>query len=93
MRQPLIRWYYTPMMLPFSRHLDAACTLYDRIDELAEFRFAPPRSEMLEAELRRLADHVVTGDRSIYAANANAALARIPSSFERNRLPSTHSTG
>jgi UDP-galactopyranose mutase len=37
----LIRWYYTPMMLPFSRHVDAACTVYDCMDELANFRFAP----------------------------------------------------
>jgi UDP-galactopyranose mutase len=85
-RQPLIRWYFTPMMLLFSRHLKAACTIYGCIDELATLRFAPPQSEMLDAELRRLADHVIGGDRSVYAANASAALACIPSSLERNRL-------
>src|SRR5687767_2316590 len=31
---PLIAWYYTPMMLPFSRHLDADCVVYDCMDEL-----------------------------------------------------------
>ena len=44
------RWYYTPMMLPFSRHLDAGCTVYDCMDELANFRFAPP--ELLDARAR-----------------------------------------
>ena len=33
----LVRWYYTPMMLPFSRHLTAACTIYDCMDELSAF--------------------------------------------------------
>ena len=30
-----MRWYYTPMMLTFSRHLRANCTIYDCMDELA----------------------------------------------------------
>ena len=38
---PRVRWYYTPMMLPFSRHLASDCTVYDCMDELANFRFAP----------------------------------------------------
>jgi hypothetical protein len=41
--RPQVAWYYTPMMLPFSRHLEADCTVYDCMDELANFRFAPPR--------------------------------------------------
>ncbi|HEY0710194.1 MAG TPA: UDP-galactopyranose mutase, partial [Polyangia bacterium] len=31
---PLVTWYYTPMMLPFSRHLGASVTVYDCMDEL-----------------------------------------------------------
>ena len=27
--RPQVAWYYTPMMLPFSRHLAAGCTVYD----------------------------------------------------------------
>src|SRR5215203_2647213 len=49
--RPLIAWYYTPMMLPFSRHLDAECLVYDCMDELANFRFAPPQLLPLEREL------------------------------------------
>lgn len=65
---PLVRWYYTPMMLGFSRHLDAACTIYDCMDELANFRFAPPELAALEAELFDAADLVFTGGYSLYEA-------------------------
>ena len=41
--RPLVAWYYTPMMLPFSRHLDASAIVYDCMDELSKFRFAPER--------------------------------------------------
>src|SRR5919107_1719476 len=33
-RGSLITWYYTPMMLPFSRHLEADVTVFDAMDEL-----------------------------------------------------------
>lgn len=65
---PLIRWYYTPMMLAFSRHLDAACTVYDCMDELKNFHFAPPELLPLENELLRTADVVFTGGYSLYEA-------------------------
>jgi len=66
--EPLVRWYYTPMMLPFSRHLAAACTVYDCMDELANFRFAPAKLTDLEAELFGVADLVFTGGHSLYEA-------------------------
>ncbi|HYZ48052.1 MAG TPA: UDP-galactopyranose mutase [Sphingomonas sp.] len=65
---PLVRWYYTPMMLPFSRHIDAECTVYDCMDELANFKFAPPELLPLEQELMGLADLVFTGGYSLYEA-------------------------
>ncbi len=65
---PLICWYYTPMMLPFSRHIAAACTIYDCMDELANFRFAPPELVRLEQELLERADRVFTGGYSLYEA-------------------------
>jgi len=40
-RGPLVTWYYTPMMLPFSRHIEADATVYDAMDELSKFKFAP----------------------------------------------------
>lgn len=63
-----VRWYYTPMMLPFSEHLDAACTVYDCMDELANFRFAPPELVLLEHRLFAVADMVFTGGHSLYEA-------------------------
>jgi UDP-galactopyranose mutase len=36
-RGPLISWYYTPMMLPFSRHLEADVVVFDAMDELSKF--------------------------------------------------------
>ncbi|MGA0604765.1 UDP-galactopyranose mutase [Phenylobacterium sp. VNQ135] len=73
----LLRWYYTPMMLPFSRHLDAACTVYDCMDELANFKFAPPELTILERELFELADVVFTGGYSLWEA-------------KRDRHPNAH---
>src|SRR3954451_4979441 len=58
---PLITWYYTPMMLPFSRHLEADVTVYDAMDELSKFRFAPAHLVDLEQELIDKADIVFTG--------------------------------
>ncbi|HEX2800628.1 MAG TPA: UDP-galactopyranose mutase, partial [Phenylobacterium sp.] len=64
----LIFWYYTPMMLNFSRHLRAICTIYDCMDELANFKFAPPELTILERELMSLADVVFTGGYSLWEA-------------------------
>jgi UDP-galactopyranose mutase len=64
--QPQILWYYTPMMLPFSAHLDAGCIVYDCMDELANFRFAPPRLLEVEQQLFDRADLVFTGGYSLY---------------------------
>lgn len=63
-----VLWYYTPMMLSFTEHLRPLCTVYDCMDELANFRNAPPRLRKLEAELLRRADLVFTGGRSLYEA-------------------------
>ncbi len=66
--RPLVTWYYTPMMLPFSRHLDASAVIYDCMDELSKFRFAPERLLDLEQELIERADVVFTGGASLYEA-------------------------
>lgn len=64
---PLL-WYYTPMALPFSAHLDAAGVVYDCMDELSAFAGAPPALRALEEELLRRADVVLTGGQSLYEA-------------------------
>lgn len=81
----LVRWYYTPMMLSFSRHLDANCTIYDCMDELANFKFAPPQLADLERELMGLADVVFTGGYSLWEAKRrqHANIHPFPSSVDR----------
>ncbi|MGE5561899.1 MAG: glycosyltransferase family 1 protein [Bacillota bacterium] len=82
---PLIAWYYTPMMLPFSRHLGPAVTVFDAMDELSKFKFAPPKLVELEQELIDKADIVFTGGSSLYEAkkDRHANVHCFPSSVDR----------
>jgi UDP-galactopyranose mutase len=81
----LVRWYYTPMMLSFSRHLEAVCTVYDCMDELANFKFAPPELTILERELMAAADVVFTGGYSLWEAkrDRHRNIHPFPSSVDR----------
>jgi glycosyltransferase involved in cell wall biosynthesis len=63
-----VHWYYTPMALSFSRHLNPGLCIYDNMDELSAFRGAPPRMVALERELLRRADIVFTGGQSLFEA-------------------------
>ena len=63
-----VTWYYTPMALSFTRHLEPLAVVYDCMDELSAFRGAPPGLLYNEAELLRLADVVFTGGQSLYEA-------------------------
>jgi UDP-galactopyranose mutase len=65
---PLIAWYYTPMMLPFSKHITPDVTVYDAMDELSKFKFAPEHLLDLEQELIDRADIVFTGGSSLFEA-------------------------
>jgi UDP-galactopyranose mutase len=82
---PFVRWYYTPMMLPFSRHIESACTVYDCMDELANFRFAPVELLGLERELLATSDVVFTGGYSLYEAKKglHPNIHPFPSSVDR----------
>lgn len=66
-----ILWFYSPQMFTFARHVDGAAIVYDCMDELANFRFAPPGLKDLEAELMARADLVLTGGSSLYQARKN----------------------
>ena len=63
-----VRWYYTPLMLPFSQHVPAAAVVYDCMDELANFKFASPDLVPLERQLLDQADIVFTGGFSLFEA-------------------------
>jgi len=82
---PLITWYYTPMMLPFSRHVEADLTVFDAMDELSKFKFAPVKLLDLEQELIDKADIVFTGGSSLYEAkkDRHERVHCFPSSVDR----------
>ena len=61
-------WYYTPMPVAWTRHLRPVATVYDCMDELSAFKFAPPELVEREAELFRRADLVFTGGQTLYEA-------------------------
>jgi UDP-galactopyranose mutase len=66
-----ICWYYTPMAIAFSRHLQPQAVVYDCMDELSAFQGASPTLKNYEAELFRRADLVFTGGQSLYESKVN----------------------
>jgi UDP-galactopyranose mutase len=78
-------WYYTPMALPFTDHLSPELVIYDCMDELAAFKFAPPELTKLEKDLFTKADVVFTGGHSIYESKKNAHhnIYAFPSSIDK----------
>jgi glycosyltransferase involved in cell wall biosynthesis len=63
-----VLWFYTPMALAFSRHLEPLAIVYDCMDELSAFAGAPKALRDREAELMVRADLVLTGGQSLYEA-------------------------
>ncbi len=78
-------WYYTPMALPFTDELEPEFVVYDCMDELSAFKFAPPQLGILEKELFKKADIVFTGGNSIYESKKNAHhnIFSVPSSIDK----------
>lgn len=81
---PVTLWFYTPMALPFARHLEPDLIVFDKMDELAAFAHAPPLLKALEAEMLDRADVVFTGGAAIYraAAQRHGNLHCFPSSID-----------
>jgi UDP-galactopyranose mutase len=65
---PRVFWYYTPMMFGFSAGTPADLVVYDCMDELANFAFAPADISAREAMLMARAEIVLCGGRSLYEA-------------------------
>jgi len=83
-----VSWYYTPMALQFTDHLNPETIIYDSMDELSAFRFAPPQLLQLEDELFRKADVVFTGGNSLYEAKKNRHhnIHAMPSSIDKSHF-------
>ncbi|MEO5859040.1 MAG: glycosyltransferase [Pyrinomonadaceae bacterium] len=94
-----VQWFYTPMMLHWADGLEAVAVVYDCMDELSKFKFAPTELVELEHRLFKRADLVFTGGHSLYEAKKeqHRAVHEFPSSidaahfrhalFERNDMP------
>ena len=63
-----VLWMYTPMPLPYLQGLKPEAVVYDCMDELSSFRFAPPTLRLRELQLFAAADVVFTGGVSLYEA-------------------------
>jgi glycosyltransferase involved in cell wall biosynthesis len=86
-------WYYTPMALPFTSHLEPKMIVYDCMDELSAFKFAPPALKENERILLGKADVVFTGGYSIYEAKKNSHhnIYPFPSSIDKDHFASARS--
>jgi UDP-galactopyranose mutase len=81
----LILWYYTPMAMGFTGHLRSDVCVYDCMDELRAFRFAPAQLVSREIELLARCDTVFTGGQSLFEAKERCHhnLHCFPSSIDR----------
>ncbi len=59
-------WYYTPMALAYTQNFDPLVTVYDCMDELSAFKFAPADLKIYEQELFQRADIVFTGGNNLF---------------------------
>jgi glycosyltransferase involved in cell wall biosynthesis len=83
-----IFWYYSPTMFFFGKHLFPSLIIYDCMDELSAFKFAPPELKIAEQKLFEKADIVFTGGYSLYNAKKHLHhnIYPFPSSIEREHF-------
>ena len=81
-------WYYTPMALPFTEHLSPEFVVFDCMDELSAFKFAPVELKTREKQLLEKADVVFTGGHSIYEAkkDQHQNIHPFPSSIDKQHF-------
>ena len=86
--QNYIFWYYTPMALAFTKKFTPKVTIFDCMDELSAFKFAPQELKTLEQELLAKANIVFTGGNSLYEAKKNQHhnIFSFPSSIDKQHF-------
>ncbi|MBZ9798938.1 glycosyltransferase [Mesorhizobium sp. ES1-4] len=91
----LIAWYYTPMALRFTAHLEPDICVYDCMDELSAFKNAPPELQQMEKALLRRADLVFTGGLSLFEnkRHLHDAIYPFPSSIDVNHFHKARKPG
>jgi len=79
-----VLWFYTPMAMSFAAHLEPKAVVYDCMDELSGFKFAPPALLENESKLFEKADLVFTGGQSLYEAkkDKHKSVHAFPSSID-----------
>lgn len=82
------------MALSFTDHLQSTLIVYDCMDELSAFKFAPPRLKALEQELFKRADLVFTGGQSLYEVKQtqHPAVTAFPSSIDKAHFAKANAT-
>jgi hypothetical protein len=77
-------WYYSPMSMAFTDHVDSRLVVYDCMDELSAFKNAPVQLVEHERRLMRRADVVFTGGQSLYEVkrHLHANVHAFPSSVD-----------
>lgn len=80
-----IAWYYSPMFVAKTRQLQPALTIYDCMDELANFKGAHPELRSREQELFKKAQLVFTGGQTLYEAKTkqHPSAHAFPSSIDK----------
>lgn len=81
-------WYYTPMAYAFTAKYKPKLIVYDCMDELSAFDFAPTELVNMEKKLLRKADLVFTGGRSLYDSKKryHQNIFPFPSSIDREHF-------
>ena len=81
-------WYYTPMALAIGNAFSPDMVIYDCMDELSLFKFAPPALRDREKELFSKADIVFTGGYNLFYAKQRSHhnIYPFPSSIDKEHF-------
>ena len=92
---PDIIWYYTPMALNFTSKIEAQVVVFDSMDELSAFKYAPADLITKEKELFRKADIIFTGGNSLYEAKKHRHhnIHSFPSSIDKSHFLKARAPG
>lgn len=88
-------WYYTPMALNFTSKIKAQVVVFDSMDELSAFKFAPQNLLQKEEELFQKADIIFTGGNALYEAKKHRHhnIHSFPSSIDKGHFLKARRTG
>jgi len=83
-------WYYSPMAYPLTAQYQPKLVIYDCMDELSAFKFAPENISFYEEKLMSKSDIVFTGGRSLYSAkkDKHPNIYAFPSSIDKKHFGS-----